>query len=209
VCLSGPADDRPAEKTGPAEWDPTFKGCPNGGMLEEMKMGNGDRSIFGWVCSLSDFVAGIAFAALCISVGIQVAARYIFSVSFGWAEEFPLFVFLWVCFLAAASAYRQNSHLGVSLVFDRLPKGFRKVARYIELLLTFGFSQSSSITNRTWPVRSLQLRRPEISQVLLFHRYPISAVIFMILVIEKIIVQVKIDFGRSETGSTDVSAKKA
>ena len=51
----------------------------------------------------------------------------------------PLFLFLWVCFLAAAAAYRQNSHLGVSLLYDRLPRGFRKVARYLELLLTLAF----------------------------------------------------------------------
>jgi len=179
-------------------------------MLEEMKMGNGDRSFFGWVCSLSDFVAGIAFAALCISVGIQVAARYIFSVSFGWAEEFPLFVFLWVCFLAAASAYRQNSHLGVSLVFDRLPKGFRKVARYIELLLTFGFFAIifyyEQDVARTIGSSFVVLKFPKFYY---FIGIPIAAVIFMILVIEKIIVQVKIDFGRSETGGTDVSSKKA
>ena len=173
-------------------------------------MGNGDNSFFGRICSFSDIVAGIALGALCISVGIQVAARYIFNVSFGWAEEFPLFVFLWVCFVAAASAYRQNSHLGISLVFDRMPKGFRKAARYLELLLTlcfffiiFYYELDVALTiGSTFVV----LKFPK------FYYYigiPTAALIFMMLVVEKIIAQVKSDFGRSEAGGIETADKKA
>ena len=102
-------------------------------------MGKAAKIFFDSVYTMTGVMAGIAFGVLCIAVGIQVASRYLFGVSFGWAEEFPLFLFLWVCFLAAAAAYRQNSHLGVSLLYDRLPRGFRKVARYLELLLTLAF----------------------------------------------------------------------
>ncbi len=172
-------------------------------------MGNGDKSFFGRVCSLSDIVAGIAFGALCVSVGIQVAARYIFNVSFGWAEEFPLFVFLWVCFIAAASAYRQNSHLGISLVFDRLPKGFRKVARYIELLLTFClflaiFYYELDVA-LTMGSSFVVLKFPKLYY---FIGIPTAALIFMLLVVEKFIIQVKIDFGRSQAGGVEPAGKK-
>ena len=173
-------------------------------------MGNGDRSFFGWVTSASDFVAGIAFAALCISVGIQVAARYIFNVSFGWAEEFPLFVFLWVCFIAAASAYRQNSHMGISLVFDRLPKGYRKVARYVELLLTMGFFAVIFYYELdvalTMGSSFVVLKFPKLYY---FIGIPTAALIFMLLVVEKLIVQVKTDFGRSEVGESKAAGKNA
>lgn len=173
-------------------------------------MGKGDKSFFGRVCSLSDIVAGIAFGALCLSVGIQVTARYIFNVSFGWAEEFPLFVFLWVCFIAAASAYRQNSHMGISLVFDRLPMGFRKVARYLELLLTLGFFfvifYYELDVALTIGSSFVVLKIPK------FYYYigiPTAALIFMLLVVEKIIAQVKIDFGRSEDGAIETADTKA
>lgn len=173
-------------------------------------MGNGDRSIFGRVCSFSDIVAGIAFAALCISVGIQVAARYIFNVSFGWAEEFPLFVFLWVCFIAAASAYRRDSHMGISLVFDRLPKGYRKAARYVELLLTLGFFgiilYYELDVALTMGSSFVVLKFPKLYY---FIGIPTAALIFMLFAIEKIIAQVKMDFFHSEAGGSETADQKA
>ena len=173
-------------------------------------MGNGDKSFFGRVSSLSDIVAGIAFGALCISVGIQVAARYIFNVSFGWAEEFPLFVFLWVCFIAAASAYRQNSHMGISLVFDRLPKGFRKAARYVELLLTLGFFSIIFYYELdvalTMGSSFVVLKFPKLYY---FIGIPTAALMFMLFVVEKIIAQIRMDFGRSEAGGIEPAGKKA
>jgi TRAP-type C4-dicarboxylate transport system permease small subunit len=159
-------------------------------------MNRAGRFFFDKVYSLSNILAGCAFTALCISVGIQVVSRYLFNVSFGWAEEFPLFVFLWVCFIAAAAAYRQDSHLGVSLVFDRLPGRFRKVARYIELFLTLAFffvifyyesdvafSLSSSFVVLKFP------------KIYYFIGIPVGALIFMVFVIEKIIDQFQADFG--------------
>ncbi len=173
-------------------------------------MDNGDRSFFGRVCSFGDIVAGIAFAALCLSVGIQVAARYIFNVSFGWAEEFPLFVFLWVCFIAAASAYRQDSHMGISLVFDRLPKGYRKAARYVELLLTlvffgiiFYYELDVALTMGS---SFVVLKFPKLYY---FIGIPTAALIFMLFAIEKIIAQIKMDFFHSEAGGSETAAQKA
>ena len=129
----GPGRCAPARPCIADKWVPDPR---RAGRAEENVMGRGGKFFFDKVYTVTEILAGIAFGVLCIAVGIQVASRYLFEVSFGWAEEFPLFVFLWVCFMAAAAAYRQNSHLGVSLLFDRLPRGFRKVARYLELLLT-------------------------------------------------------------------------
>jgi len=160
-------------------------------------MNRAGKFFFDKVYFLSNILAGCAFAALCISVGVQVASRYVFNVSFAWAEEFPLFIFLWVCFIAAAAAYRQDGHLGVSLVFDRLPLRFRKVARYLELFLTLAFffvifyyesdvafSLSSSFVVLKFP------------KIYYFIGIPVGALIFMIFVLEKIINQLQADFGK-------------
>ena len=160
-------------------------------------MNRGGKFIFDKVYSFSNIFAGCTFALLCISVGIQVASRYLFNVSFGWAEEFPLFLFLWMCFIAAAAAYRQDNHLGVSLVFDRMPRRFRKAARYFELFLTLAFffiifyyeSDVALSLNSNFVV----LKFPKIYQYI---GIPVSALIFMILVIEKIINQFQSDFGK-------------
>ncbi len=167
--------------------------------VEEGLVNRVARFVFDSISSLSDLIAGVAFAALCISVGIQVFSRYVLGVSFAWAEEFPLFLFLWVCFIAAASAYRQDSHLGVSLLFDRLPPRFRKVARYFELLLTLAFffiifwyeldvalSMDSSFVVLKFP------------KLYYFLGIPVGALIFMIFTLEKFIKQLHADFGKKE-----------
>jgi TRAP-type C4-dicarboxylate transport system permease small subunit len=157
----------------------------------------GASFLFDKVHSFSNILSGCAFGVLCVAVGVQVTARYVFNVSFAWAEEFPLFLFLWVCFIAAAAAYRQNSHLGVSLVFDRLPIRFRKAARYVELFLTFAFffvifyyetdvafSLSSSFVVLKFP------------KIYYFIGIPVGALIFMIFAVEKIMIQLQADFGK-------------
>lgn len=165
-------------------------------------MGKAAKFFFDSVYTATGVVAGIAFGVLCIAVGIQVASRYLFGVSFGWAEEFPLFLFLWVCFLAAAAAYRQNSHLGVSLLYDRLPRGFRKVARYLELLLTLAFfvvilyyelDVALSISSNF-----VVLKFPKIYH---FIGIPVSAAIFLIFIVEKIIEQIELDFHGAGSGA--------
>jgi len=152
------------------------------------------RRVFDAVYTISEVIAGIAFGFLCLSVGLQVGSRYIFNVSFAWAEELPLFLFLWVCFIAAAAAYRQNSHLGVSLLFDRLPRSFQKVARYLELIITLGFfcivflyelDVANSIGSNFVVLK--------ISKYFYFIGIPVASAIFVLFVIEKIIDQVVSD----------------
>ena len=164
-------------------------------------MSKGGKSFFDTVYTVTEILAGVAFGVLCVAVGIQVGSRYLFGVSFGWAEGFPLFLFVWVCFLAAAAAYRQNSHLGVSLVYDRLPHGFRKTARYLELLLTLAFFSvifyyeldvSLSISSSF-----VVLKFPKFYH---FVGIPVAAVIFLIFIVEKIIEQVEQDFGGAGSG---------
>jgi C4-dicarboxylate transporter DctQ subunit len=147
---------------------------------------------FGVLFKTSEIVAGIAFAILCGAVGIQVVARYVFSYSFGWAEEFPIFIFLWTCFIAAAAAYREDRHLGVTLLYDRLPRSFRHVAYYINLGLSLVFFfflffyelDVSLSVNSTFVTLKF-------SKTFHYVGIPIACLIFMVFIAEKIIRQVK------------------
>ena len=157
-------------------------------------MNGRDNSFFHHIERACELLAGVAFAVLCLVVGLQVGSRYMFAISFDWAEELPLFLFLWVCFLAAAAAYRQDSHLGVSLLYDRLPQGARRVIRYVELLLCLIFffilfyyelDVSLSILNTFVTLK--------FSKMYYYIGIPIGALALMIFVVEKIIKQVRSD----------------
>ena len=160
--------------------------------LGEREMKNDRWSFFGGLFKTSELLAGIAFGILCGAVGMQVIARYIFSYSFGWAEEFPPFIFLWMCFIAAAAAYREDRHLGVTLLYDRLPPSFRQVGYYINLGLALVFffflfyyelDVSLSISS-TFVVMKF-------SKTFHYVGIPVACLLFMAFIVEKIIKPVK------------------
>lgn len=149
-------------------------------------------SFFGGLFKTSELIAGIAFGVLCGAVGIQVFARYIFGYSFGWAEEFPPFMFLWMCFIAAAAAYREDRHLGVTLLHERLPPSFRHLGYYLNLGLSlvfffFLFYYELEV------VRSLSSTFVVMKFSKAFHYVgiPVACLLFMMFIVEKVLKQVK------------------
>jgi len=145
-------------------------------------------SLFGSLFKTSELLAGIAFGILCGAVGIQVFARYFFGHSFGWAEEFPPFIFLWTCFIAAAAAFREDRHLGVTLLYDRLPKSLRHIGYYFNLglslvffLFLFYYELDVSLSlGSTFVVMKF-------SKTFHYVGIPFACLLFMAFIVEKII----------------------
>jgi TRAP-type C4-dicarboxylate transport system permease small subunit len=147
------------------------------------------KNIFDWVYLGSEMLAVVAFIALCLTVSIQVISRYVFNFSFGWAEELPIFIFLWVSFISAAVAFREGSHLSVDFVADRFPAGFQKPLRLINLVLSLVFiclvifyesSMTLSIRESTFVVI-------KISKAWCYTGIPLACLIFAIFIIEKLL----------------------
>jgi C4-dicarboxylate transporter DctQ subunit len=62
-------------------------------------------------------------ASLAVVVGIcfiQVIARYIFSASFSWVEEVSITILLWAMWGGACIALRDNTHLKVLILPEKL-----------------------------------------------------------------------------------------
>jgi len=69
-----------------------------------------------------------AFALMVLVGGIQVFSRYALRNSLSWSEEFQKFMHIWLIFLAIPLAYKHDAHIGMRVIFDRLPAGFRRTA---------------------------------------------------------------------------------
>jgi TRAP-type C4-dicarboxylate transport system permease small subunit len=145
------------------------------------------KSGFDYVYKGGEILATACFILLCLSVSIQVIARYLFNVTFGWGEEFPIFIFLWVSFIAAAVAYRDRSHLSVDFVVDRFPLKVQKTIFYINLVLSFAFMfilfyfegrMTISVSHSTFVVI-------KISKAWCYVGIPLSCLLFMVFIIEK------------------------
>lgn len=92
-------------------------------------------------------VIATLLALMAIFVFSNVIMRYFFSASLTWAEEVSRFLFIWLIFLGAIVAFKDNAHLGVDTLVNRLtPKG-KKVLYVVNcfvILATMGLTLDGS-----------------------------------------------------------------
>jgi len=156
-------------------------------------MQNNENPFIRYLFKGGEILAAITFILLCASVSIQVISRYVFGHAFGWGEEFPIFIFLWVSFIAASVAYREGSHLSVDFVADKFPKGIQKVLTFVNLVLSlvFVFVLFYYEGKMTLAVRESTFVVMKISKGLCYMGIPLACLLFAAFIIEKIVKQIR------------------
>ena len=146
------------------------------------------KKIVDYIYKGGELLTAIAFIALCVSVSVQVIARYVFNHAFGWGEEFPIFIFLWVSFLAAAVAYRDGDHLSVDFIVEKYPPKIRRIVHYVNLslclvfvLLLFYFE-----SRMTWSTRTSTFVVMKISKAYCYVGIPVSCLLLAVFIIERL-----------------------
>lgn len=66
-------------------------------------------------------ITGI-FSLMVLVGGMQVFCRYALRNSLSWSEEFQKYMHIWLIFLAIPLAYKKGAHIGMNIVFDKLPQ---------------------------------------------------------------------------------------
>ncbi|HSB69165.1 MAG TPA: TRAP transporter small permease [Candidatus Methylomirabilis sp.] len=69
----------------------------------------------------------------------QVVARVILGVSSVWSEELARFLYVWLVFLGAALLIRDDEHIRVGVLTDRMGKRAGSMLRILTILLTLPF----------------------------------------------------------------------
>lgn len=75
---------------------------------------------------LEEILGSILLAVMVSIAFINVIVRYCTSFSFAWTEEITINFFVWVTMLGTARAYRDGSHLAMSIIYQSFPKIGRK-----------------------------------------------------------------------------------
>lgn len=83
------------------------------------------------------FLLGSLMAAI---VGAQVFSRYVLNHSIFWSDEAARFLLVWLTFLGAGVAYRNQGHASIDIFYKRFPPAGRKAAAIITDLLTLAFA---------------------------------------------------------------------
>lgn len=92
-----------------------------------------------------------------ITVAYNVFMRFVINQSVGWADELSRFIFIWISFLGAVLAYKNDEHVGLGFVVDKIrsPRIRRIIGVFqqslILLLLLFltyyGYTASTTVMN--------------------------------------------------------------
>jgi TRAP-type C4-dicarboxylate transport system permease small subunit len=73
----------------------------------------------------------LSLAVMSLLVFGNVILRYGFNSGITWSSEISRFLFIWLTFLGAIGALKDQKHLGVDLVVKKLPPTSRKVVYVI------------------------------------------------------------------------------
>ncbi|MCV6608974.1 MAG: TRAP transporter small permease [Campylobacterales bacterium] len=83
-------------------------------------------------------------AAFGISGGVALAfgnvvARYVFDSSLTWASELTTYLFLWSVFFGAAYCFKQDAHIGVSIMLEKVNPVTAKILMIVSHTITLLF----------------------------------------------------------------------
>ncbi len=80
---------------------------------------------------LSILISGVVF--------LQVVFRYLLRQPLFWSEELPRYLLIWMSFLAAALAQKDEAHINITLCVTPLPRLAQRWIRLLTHLIMMGF----------------------------------------------------------------------
>lgn len=89
-------------------------------------------------CRLLDLASALALAVMAAMVFGNVVLRYGFNSGIAVSEELSRWLFVWMTFLGALVALKENGHLGTDMLTSRLGRAGRRVCMGLSQLLMLG-----------------------------------------------------------------------
>ncbi|WP_059102719.1 TRAP transporter small permease [Shouchella shacheensis] len=84
----------------------------------------------------------IVITLLAVLVGVVILSvfnRYVMGNPIQWSAELSRYIFIWMVFLSASIAYRENKHLQVDMLVDLFPHVLRRIIYIFGQLLILTF----------------------------------------------------------------------
>jgi TRAP-type C4-dicarboxylate transport system permease small subunit len=128
-------------------------------------------------------------AAIALVVFLQVLFRYLLRQPLFWSEELPRYLLIWMSFLAAAVAQREEGHINITLALNWLPPRVRRVAHLASNVLMLAFLgvliySGSLVTRITAAHRSTALQIP---MAAVYAALPVGAILMAVYLVLQIL----------------------
>ena len=89
----------------------------------------GIKKIVDTLTACGALIGGIFTGIMTVIVGYAVVGRYILNRPIGWSEEIAMYLMVWAVFLGAAYTLKEDAHIGVDVVVERLRPRLKKAFR--------------------------------------------------------------------------------
>ncbi len=83
-------------------------------------------------------IMGVGIIGGVIVSFINIVARF-FNIALPWASELTIYLFLWSAFFGAAYNFKENAHIGVTILQEKLPSKLKRVVAFISYIVIFIF----------------------------------------------------------------------
>ncbi len=138
---------------------------------------------------LADLVLLVSAAGLVLMTGVvgwQIFGRYVLNDTPHWSETLAVYLLFYYTLPAAAVGVRQGTHIGLTMLRDRLPRRSRLLAEAAAQLLLIGFGLAmiwygARIAISTWEQTIPTLGLPSGSRYLPF---PLSGLLIVLFAAE-------------------------
>ncbi|ADV46987.1 TRAP transporter small permease [Nitratifractor salsuginis] len=99
------------------------------------------KKVFAWISRVIGWI-NQSIAAIGIAGGVALAfynvvARYVFGSSLTWAGELTVYLFLWSAFFGAAYCFKEDAHIAVTILLEKLSPRVAKALMLFSHFVTF------------------------------------------------------------------------
>ncbi|KJS19799.1 MAG: hypothetical protein VR72_17245 [Clostridiaceae bacterium BRH_c20a] len=150
------------------------------------------RKILNFYYRIEEILPIVLFVLILLITGAQVVARYVFVKPFSWAEEISRLFFIWMIFIGAATAVRENTHIRLEALDNILPRKGRVLVNIVIGLLGLAFALVTITQGYIWLIQ-VKGYSPALHIDIKFKYVivPISMFLIIIYLIRKMIIALK------------------
>ena len=145
------------------------------------------KNIINKIEKITEYMLEFLLILLVIIVFFQVLNRFILHIPAAWTEEIGRFIFVWTSAVGIALALRKKAHIGLDILVDTFPTGFRKIIKLVTKIIMLAFYLIILYWGSIWSYYGLLESTNSLQWVPMFYIYvaiPFSALLLTIFSID-------------------------
>lgn len=137
--------------------------------------------------NFEELLGAVILAVMASLTVLNVVTRYVVTYPLAFTEELTVSLFVWVILLGASMAFKRNSHLAMTFLYDCMPNRMKKFCFYFASLLSIIFFLLLFWMGSMQVMEELELNVTTDSLAIPAACYSIAVPVFSLLIIARIL----------------------